>query len=156
MDIGAVRGGRGAGLRERWVGLPLWARWVLAAYVVGLLEGTCAHLLDLTRGGIHAYASYPLVSQVLFIGMVFLDPLAAVLVGLLRKEGIWLAGAVMVFDVCANWFGNWSWVRNHPVRLVHPVGLLPITAFGLFVVVFLIPMLRTVAASMQPRTDGLV
>ncbi|MDX2677428.1 hypothetical protein [Streptomyces soliscabiei] len=119
-------------------------------YVIGLLEGTCAHLLDLFRAGIHAYAAFPQVPlQVFFVSLVVLDPLAAVLVGLLRAEGVWLAGSVMVMDVCGNWFGNRHWVQDDPARLLR---LLPITLFGLFVVAFLLPLHRSVAGTAgRPR-----
>ncbi|MFF3575421.1 hypothetical protein [Streptomyces mirabilis] len=136
-------------LRKRWGGQPVWARWVLAAYLTGFLEGTCAHLLDLARRGPHAYASFPLPLQVFFMSLVVLDPLTAVLVGLLRRNGIRLAGGVTVLDVCANWIGNWPWVQDDPSRLLRPVGLLPITLFGLFVIAFLVPLHLTVT-----RTGG--
>ncbi|MFF0794880.1 hypothetical protein [Streptomyces spiralis] len=94
-------------LRERWSAQPLWARWVLAVYLIGLIEGTGSHIADLVRGGIYAYAAFHQVSlQVFFVGLVILDPLAAVLVGLVRREGIWLASAVMVLDVSANLVGQ--------------------------------------------------
>ncbi|WP_234440590.1 hypothetical protein [Streptomyces rimosus] len=124
------------GLRQRWGRLPVWARWVAVVYAVGFAQGACAHLLDLVRGGIHAYASYPHVAyQVYFISLVVLDPLAALLVVRLRRAGVWLACGVMITDVTANWTGNWPWIRDDPAQLLRPVGLLPITLFGLFVVV---------------------
>ncbi|MDF3143962.1 MULTISPECIES: hypothetical protein [unclassified Streptomyces] len=132
-------------LRERWGAQPLWARWVLAVYLIGFTEGTGSHIADLVRGGIHAYASFPQVSlQVFFVSLVILDPLVAVLVGLVRREGIWLASAVMVLDVSANWWGNRHWLRDDPVRLL---WLLPITVFGLFVVALAIPLYRAVAGA---------
>lgn len=118
--------------RERWSGLPLWARWVLAVYLIGFLEGACVHLLDVLRGGFHAYAAFPEVSlQVFFVSLAILDPLVVVLVGLVRREGVWLASAVMVMDVSANWWGNRHWLQDDPARLL---WLSPITFFGLFVV----------------------
>lgn len=128
----------------RWSGLPRWATWVLAVYLIGFAEGACAHISDLVRGGIHAYAAYPQVPlQVFFVCLVVLDPLVVVLAGLLRREGVWLGGGVMVLDVAANWIGNWAWLRDNPGRLLRPVGLLPITLFGLFVVATLVPLVRT-------------
>ncbi|MEU6098334.1 hypothetical protein [Streptomyces sp. NPDC047079] len=134
-------------LRERWGGQPLWARWVLTVYLIGFLEGSCVHVLDLARDGIHAYASFPQAPlQVFFVSLAILDPLVAVLVGLVRREGVWLASAVMVTDVFANWWGNRHWLRDGPAELL---PLLPITLFGLFVVAFFLPLHRTVA-----RTAG--
>ena len=43
--------------------------------------------------------------------------LLAVLVGLVRSEGVWLANAVLVMDVCANWWGNRHWLQDGPARL---------------------------------------
>ena len=136
----------GVQLRERWGGQPLWARWILAVYLIGFLEGSWVHLFDLVRDGIHAYAWFPEVSfQVFFISLAALDPLVVVLVALVRREGIWLASGVMVLDVSANWIGSWHWLRNAPAELLRPVGLLPITLFGLFVVASLVPLHRTTA-----------
>ncbi|WP_406430071.1 hypothetical protein OHB00_00340 [Streptomyces sp. NBC_00631] len=135
----------GFALRERWSAQPLWARWVLAVYLIGLIEGTGSHIADLVRGGIYAYAAFHQVSlQVFFVSLVILDPLAAVLVGLVRREGIWLASAVMVLDVSANWWGNRHWLRDDPAQLL---WLLPITVFGLFVVAFAVPLHRAVAGA---------
>ncbi|GAA2387015.1 hypothetical protein [Streptomyces viridochromogenes] len=135
----------GLELRERWSAQPLWARWVLAVYLIGLIEGTGSHVADLVRGGIYAYVAFHQVSlQVFFVSLVILDPLAAVLVGLVRREGIWLASAVMVLDISANWWGNRHWLRDDPAQLL---WLLPITVFGLFVVAFAVPLHRVVAGA---------
>ncbi|WP_316770895.1 hypothetical protein [Streptomyces sasae] len=140
----------GTGVRERWGGLPLWARGVLAVYVTGFLEGACAHLLDLTRGGMHAYTAFPQVPlQVFFVGLAVLDPLTAVLLGLLRREGLWLAGCVMVLDVGANWFANRHWLRDDPAKLW---PLLPLTLFGLFVVASLPLSLRVLTGRVVSRS----
>ncbi|MDX3115476.1 hypothetical protein [Streptomyces scabiei] len=105
---------------------------MLAVYLIGFLEGACVHLLDVLRGGFHAYAAFPEVSlQVFFVSLAILDPLVVVLVGLVRREGVWLASAVMVMDVSANWWGNRHWLQDDPARLL---WLSPITFFGLFVV----------------------
>jgi hypothetical protein len=47
----------------------------------------------MTRGGIHAYAhDYPLVPiQVFFVSLIVVEPLTIVLLGFVRREGIWLA-----------------------------------------------------------------
>lgn len=79
-----------------------------------------------------------------FVSLAILDPLVAVLVGLVRREGIWLASAVMVTDVFGNWWSNRHWLQDDPAKLL---PLLPITLFGLFVVAFLLPLHRTVAGT---------
>lgn len=62
--------------------------------------------------------------------------------GLMRREGIRLAGAVMVVDVCVNWWGNRHWLRDDPGQLL---GLLPLTLFGVFVIASWLPLRRAVA-----------
>ncbi|MGC5399069.1 hypothetical protein ACPXCP_25420 [Streptomyces sp. DT20] len=114
--------------------------------MAGFLEGAGAHCLDLIRGGVHFYAFFaPAPLQVFFVGLVVLDPLTVVLVGLVRPEGVRLASGVAVSDVLANWFVNWPQVHADPAVLLHPVGLLPITLFGLFVVASSTPLLRVMA-----------
>lgn len=68
-------------------------------------------------------------------GLVVLDPLVLVLVGLARPAGVWVACAVLLLDNAANWIANWPGLRDDPLRLAEPAGLLPITAFSLFVLV---------------------
>ena len=132
-----------AALRSAWAGLPGWARWVLAVYLIGFAQGTGAHIADLMRGGIHAYSFAPQAwIQVFFVSLVVLDPLVVVLAGFVRREGIWLAAAVMALDVAANWIVNWAWLAQDPARLLHPVGLLPITLFGVFVLMTWLPLPR--------------
>ncbi|WP_406149696.1 hypothetical protein [Streptomyces sp. NBC_01012] len=110
-------------------------------YAIGFLEGFGAHVLDLARAGIHAYAPFHWVPlQAFFVALVVLDPLVVVLVVLVRRAGVWLAGAVMVMDVCANWAGNWHWLKGDPAGLLHLDGLLVINLFGLFVIASVLPL----------------
>ncbi len=119
----------------RWRGQKLWVRWSLAVFLIGFLEGTGAHCIDLFRGGIHVYASFGSVPlQVFFVSLVVLDPLIVVLVALVRPAGIRLACGVMVLDLTANWIVSWVQLREDPTWLLQPVGLLPMTLFGLFVI----------------------
>lgn len=123
-------------VRAAWAGLPRWARWVLAGYLIGFADGTGAHIRDLARGGIHVYAAWgPVPVQVFLVGLVVLDPLVFVLVALAWPAGVWLACAVLVLDNVANWIGNWPGLRSDPLLLVKQPGLLPITAFTVFVLV---------------------
>lgn len=134
-----------AGLRRAWADLPLWVRWVLAVYLIGFVQGTGAHIRDLVRGGLHAYSAIPQAwIQVFFVSLVVLDPLVVVLAALVRRAGIWLAAAVMAVDVAANWIANWPSLREDPARLLRPVGLLPITLFGVLVLVTALPLLRVI------------
>ncbi|MFG3044533.1 hypothetical protein ACGFZR_06340 [Streptomyces sp. NPDC048241] len=117
-------------------------------YLIGFLEGAGAHFLDLIGGGIHVYASFaPVPLQVFFVSLAVLDPLVVVLVGLVRPVGVRLACGVMGLDVLANGITNWPQLAENPASLLRPVGLLPITLFGLFVVACSGPLLRAVEAT---------
>jgi hypothetical protein len=107
--------------------------------MIGFVEGTADHVRWMTHGGIHAYvSSYPQVSiQVFFVILVVVDPLVVVLLGLVRREGIWLACGVMVLNVVANWVGNWAGIRHDPGLNVPWV----ITLFGVFVLATAPPLL---------------
>ena len=112
-------------------------------YLIGFAQGTGAHIRDLAGGGIHAYSALPQAwIRVSFVSLVVLDPLVVVLAAFVRQAGIWLAAGVMAVDVAANWIADWPSVREDPVRLLRPVGLLPITLFG--VLVTALPLLRVV------------
>ena len=78
-----------------------------------------------------------------FVSLVVLDPLVVVLVAFVLRAGIWLAVGVIVLDVAANWIGNWSSLHEDPARLLRPVGLLPITLFGVFGTVALVRCTQT-------------
>jgi len=108
-------------------------------YMIGFADGTADHVRWMTHGGIRAYApSYPQVPiQVFFVILVVADPLIVVLLGLVRRESIWLACAVMVLDTVANWVGNWSRIRHDPGLNVPWL----ITLFGVFVFVSAPPLL---------------
>ncbi|GAB2567336.1 hypothetical protein [Kribbella endophytica] len=139
----------------RWRTLPRWTRWTLAVYLIGFVEGACAHVLDLARGGIHVYASFaPLPLQVLFVCLVVLDPLVVVLVALVRPWGVRLACAVMALDVTANWITNWPQLQDDPTSLIRPYGLLPITLFGVFVLGSALPVLRVLRSSRSLSDAG--
>ncbi len=130
-------------MRERWAGQPVWARWVLAVYLIGFADGTGAHIRDLARGGLHAYAFAPAAVQAFFVGLVILDPLVFALILLARPAGAWLAASVMAADLAANWFVSLSAPPGSPPEIAAPTGLLPITLFGLFVLISFVPLRRS-------------
>jgi hypothetical protein len=134
-------------LRTAWADVPRWARWVLAVYLIGFAEGTADHVRWMTHGGIHAYApSYPQIAiQVFFVSLVVLDPLVVALVAFVRREGIWLAAAVMGLDVAANWTGNWARIRHN----WEPNVPWLITLFGVFVLATALPLLRVMNGSQR-------
>ena len=129
-------------MRDKWSGLPRWARWVLAVNLIGFAEGSGVHLFWVLMNGIHTFAHFPVVCQVFLNALVLLDPLVVVLAARVRRSGVLLGVAVVTLDVTTNWIGNWPWVKADPARLLQPVGLLPITLFGLFVLLSAVPLLR--------------
>lgn len=142
--------------RERWASRPVWARCVLAVYLIGFADGTGAHVRDLVQGGLHVYAYAPVAAQLFFVALVLLDPLVFVLVLLVRSAGVWLAAAVMTGDMAANWFVNFSVSSAYRSRHLSPAGLVPITLFGLFVLVSFVPLQRSLSACATPRGHAAV
>lgn len=141
--------------RKRWSAQPFRVRCVLVVYVIGFLVGTWTHALNVLRDGIHAYPMFPQVPlRAFFVGLVLLDPLVVVLLGLLRREGIALAGLVMVLDLAGNGWGNRHWLHDDPAQLI---PLIPLALFGAFVVASFLPLLRTVTAvarrAVRPATE---
>ncbi|WUU10425.1 hypothetical protein OG866_01320 [Streptomyces sp. NBC_00663] len=114
----------------------------MAAYVVGFLEGTGAHAYFLATGGLSTYNYAPLPVQLLFHALLPLDLLVALRIARGRPGAPLLAAAVMLADLAANWGIQWNAVLAHPVAYLRPVGLLPITLFGLFVVATALPLHR--------------
>jgi uncharacterized membrane protein len=129
--------------------LPAWARWVLVIYVLGFLDGTGAHVRQLLHSGTHAYAGAQVAIQVLFVSLVLLDPLAALLTGLLRRAGVWLACLIMVADVIANWARNWARIVTTHGHLLATAPWL-ITAFGVFVLATSLPLLQVMRRNGAP------
>ncbi|MFA3872354.1 hypothetical protein ABS735_01420 [Streptomyces sp. MMCC 100] len=111
-------------------------------YVVGFLEGTGAHGYFLATDGLNAYDYAPILVQVLFHLLLLLDPLAALVIIRARPGGPMFAALVMLADVVGNWSIAWSAVMAHPTAFLRPVGLLPITLFGIFVLLTTLPLRR--------------
>ena len=108
-------------LRRAWTQLPGWARWLVAAYMIGFADGTAAHARDLARGGLHAYAwARPAWVEVLFLSLVALDPLVMILTGLLLRAGAVLAAMVMAADLAGNWTQAWTVLHASPGLLARP------------------------------------
>jgi len=124
---------------DRWKRLPAWARWVLAVYVIGFVDGTVVHVRQLAHGGIHAYAGFGYVPvQVFLVLLVVLDPFTALLCAFVRWAGIWLAVLIMALDVAANWAGNWNAMPRF--LIVFWVG----EVFAIFVFATAVPLLRAI------------
>ena len=130
---------------KRWALLPRWARWVLAVYVIGFIEGTIDHVRWMAHGGIHAYAGFGYVPvQVFLVLLVVMDPVAALLCGAARRPGVWLAVLITVLDVAANWAGNWG-------RMPRFIGTFwLVELFTAFVLATAIPLSRAVSRAAGP------
>lgn len=85
----------------------------------------------------------------LFVALIILDPLTVVLIGGVRRAGIWLAAAVMALDMAANWIGNWSRITGTPANLLD-AELWLITAFSMFVLASAPVLLRLI----RPDSDA--
>lgn len=129
-------------------------RAIRIAYILGFLEGTGAHLLDVIAGGLHVYRGFPLPSQVLFQLLLILDPFAAHLTLRRQPWGPVLGYGIMVADLAANWQGGWRSVWASPGILLRPYGLPVLTLFGLFVFVTAIPLRMFFADSMSVRRQA--
>lgn len=128
-----------------------------AAYVIGFLEGTGWHAYCLAAGGLHAYSYAPMPVQLLFHALLVLDLLVGLLIILARPGGPLLAAVVMLSDLVGNWAVEWRAVLAHPVAYLRPVGLLPITLFGVFVLLTAFPLRRALTsggdeACIRPET----
>ncbi|MEU2718676.1 hypothetical protein [Streptomyces sp. NPDC007205] len=115
-------------------------------YAVGFLEGTAAHGYFLVTGGLDAYNYAPMLVQLLFHVLLLLDPLVALLIIRARPVGPLLAAAVMLADTAGNWSVAWSQVMTHPTTFLLPIGLLPITLFGIFVLGTALPFRRALTS----------
>ncbi|MEU4932274.1 hypothetical protein AB0G54_38215 [Streptomyces yokosukanensis] len=135
----------------RWGNRPVWVRRTAVVYVVGFLEGAGAHGYFLVTGGLHAYSYAPVLLQLLFHALLLLDPLVALLIIRARPGGPLLAAGVMLADAVGNWSVAWSGVMTHPAAFLRPVGLLPITLFGIFVLLTAIPLHRALSSAEQFR-----
>lgn len=141
-----IMGERARSLFSPWRGLPPWARIVLGVYAVGFLEGVGAHLKDLATHGLHAYAGLSPVVRALFFSLVFLDAAAATLALRAHPAVVPFGAAIMVADLAANWWVNARAVAADPGLFWAPVGLLPTTLFGVFVVSAGFPLWRLLSS----------
>ncbi|MGR6968064.1 hypothetical protein ACU639_00235 [Streptomyces cynarae] len=110
------------------------------------MEGTGAHGYFLATGGLDAYNYAPVLVQLLFHVLLLLDPLAALMVIRAHSGGPLFAAMVMLADVVGNWSVAWRAVMAHPTAFLRPIGLLPITLFGIFVLLTALPLRRALTS----------
>ncbi|MEK2479243.1 hypothetical protein [Streptomyces noursei] len=109
---------------------------------MGFLEGAGAHGYFVATGGLDAYSYAPMPVQLLFHALLLLDALVALLIICARPAAPLLGAAVMLADLVGNWTVAWNAVMAHPTTFLRPVGLLPITLFGVFVLGTALPLRR--------------
>ncbi|MFF7946286.1 hypothetical protein [Streptomyces griseorubiginosus] len=111
-----------------------------------------AHGYFLVTGGLDVYGYAPMPVQLLFHALLLLDPLVALMIIRGRPAGPLLAAAVMLADLAGNWSVTRSAVMSHPAAFLRPVGLLPITFFGVFVLLAALPLHRALTSGDRART----
>ncbi|MER6222221.1 hypothetical protein ABT189_16925 [Streptomyces sp900105755] len=122
--------------------------------MVGFLEGTAAHGYLLATGGLHAYDYAPVLVQLLFHMLLLLDPLVALMITRGRPGGPLFAAMVMLADVLGNWSVAWSAIMTHPTAFLRPIGLLPITLFGIFVLLTALPLRRALTSCSEHKRQA--
>ncbi|MFF0628597.1 hypothetical protein [Streptomyces sp. NPDC004296] len=109
---------------------------------MGFLEGAGAHGYFLAQGGLDAYSYAPMPVQLVFHALLLIDPLVALLIIRARPGAPLLGAVVMLADLVGNWRVAWNAVMTDPTAFLRPVGLLPITLFGIFVLITALPFRR--------------
>ncbi|SCF43523.1 MULTISPECIES: hypothetical protein [unclassified Streptomyces] len=131
----------------RWWGSA--AGWCRAVYVAGFAEGTAAHVVDLVRGGLDAYESFPYAPvRALFLALVVLDPLVVLLLLRAPVAGVAAGVLVMTLDLAANLTANAADIAATPARTLP--GMTPLLLFGAFVLATARPLTR----SLRGRTPA--
>lgn len=69
---------------------------------LGFLIGTITHALDVHYNGWLPYDFRPLPWNIYWTSLTFLDPLAALLVWVCERWGVWLGVAIMASNVLVN------------------------------------------------------
>ncbi|EHQ26906.1 hypothetical protein [Mucilaginibacter paludis] len=107
---------------------------------VGMLTGTATHLLWIINNGfLSEKYNAPVLSTFFWDSLTFLDPIAAILLILKPKTGIWVVAVIVVVDVLHN--GNicfrallsepqsfTNWIKNNWMLWTQ-------VFFGLFVII---------------------
>ena len=141
-------------LPAHWSGMPPAAKVALSVYAIGFLEGAGSHLRDLAIGGAHAYDRFWWPAQVLYYTLLVWDSLAVHLALRAHPAVVPLGVAIMAADLTSNWHYSWSAIRADPGLFWAPVGLLPMSAFGLFVAAAAVPLWRVLRRRRRPTATA--
>lgn len=82
--------------------MPRDVRWILGLQIAILCYGGVVHIVQLATGGWPPYAWAPGWLAAYFTALTLLDPLAAVLLWLRRRAGLFLSAFIFVTDAAAN------------------------------------------------------
>lgn len=113
--------------------VPPKLRVIQVVWALVFLEGACWHAYVLAVHGLAVFDFAPAVARFYFHSLLILDPLALVMVLRRSRSGVLFGAGVMTADVAANLYTNWHALSTDPGQFLTPVGLLPITLSGLFV-----------------------
>lgn len=90
---------------------PKWVIFIFTIYALGFAAGTVSHILDMWVGGFLPYNSSPLVFNIYWTSLTFLDPLAIILLFHVPYLGMVIAVLIMVSDIAVNLYV--TYVVNH-------------------------------------------
>lgn len=99
----------------------------------GFLVGTISHALDISMFGWLPYEFMPFGFNLYWTSLVFLDPLAAVLIWLRPRWGLWLGCPIMASDLLVN---AWTVFGAGYSELLPSLGFQAIFAAFVFYVAF--------------------
>ena len=122
--------------------MPGWAQFCLFVYAACFVEGLGSHIRDLVLYGFHAYDWAVWPWRVMWYSFLLIEPVAVWLALRARWAAAPLGIAIMAGDLPPNWYYNWSAIKADPGLFWAPVGLLPMSSFGLFVVITGVPLWR--------------
>jgi hypothetical protein len=115
-------------------------RLILTIQSICMLSGTATHLLWIINNGfLSEKNNVPMISRLFWDSLTFLDPLAAVLLIIKPKTGLYLTAAIITVDVIHNsiiCFRGFSFETSYFIRWMQSNWMLisQIT-FGLFVLI---------------------
>lgn len=100
---------------------------------IGFAIGTISHALDISMFGWLPYEFMPLGFNLYWTSLVFLDPLAAVLIWIRPVWGLWLGSVIMASDLLVN---AWTVFGAGYSELLPSLGFQAIFAAFVFYVAF--------------------
>ncbi len=100
--------------------------------MIGFTVGTITHGLDVHRLGFLGYIYAPLVINIFWTSLLFLDPLVIILFFIKYNFGVYLAVLIMIFDIFINLFFGLYLVSIGSINILP--GLIGQIPFGIFII----------------------